>query len=418
MKLKFIGPAKDYSGYGEANRHDIAALVSAGVNVTTKLPVYTPEHSDFGKLGQLAVDLENKPIAYRFIVMHVTPNVYQQYMEPEKFHIGRVFWETDKLPLDFAKNCQLLDEIWTGSEYNKQAIRNAGVTVPISIIPEAIDTDFDPEKIEPYIVVNKDDYKFYSVFEWTYRKNPEALLEAFWREFEKTKGVSLTIKTYVDNFRPEKMKEIQRHIAQIKKRLGLKNYAPVYLYTNLMDRHQIYRFHKTFDCYVSAHRGEGWGIPQMEAMLVGNPVITTNVGGIHEYLEHKKTALLLNDFEMIPVNNSRNKQWYTADQNWADVSCLVLLTFRYRQNLRLFSKYLIKKYYFGTTSIPEEKSGTIIKYDFLTSIFVTFSTPSSPFGEVGLRPPTTLMFSGLPRFNKRTQSVHSLPRSEPTMSDY
>lgn len=329
MKLKYVGACKDYSGYGEAARHDVGALVSAGVNVTLRIPVYTPEHSDFGKLGQMCLELEGKNIAYPFVMLHTTPNVYPQYMEGGKYHIGRVFWETDKLPLDFSTNVQLLDEIWTGSEYNAQAIRNAGVTKPIYIIPEAIDTSLDISAIQPYITTNKDDFKFYSIFEWTYRKNPHTLLEAFWREFENTKDVSLTIKTYVDNYRPDKMKEIEREIARLKRNLGLKRYAPVYLYTNLMDRHQIYRFHKSFDCFVSAHRGEGWGIPQMEAMLLNKPIISTNLGGVHEYLTHKKDALLLNKFEMAVVDNSRNRQWYTPDQHWAEVDIDEL-----RENMR------------------------------------------------------------------------------------
>lgn len=329
MKLKFVGACKDYSGYGEAARHDLGALIAANVQVTTKIPVYTPEHSDFGKLGMLAVELENKPQAYKFLMFHVTPNVYPSIMEAEKYHIGRVFWETDKLPVDFAKPCELLDEIWTGSEYNAQAIRNAGVTKPIHIVTEAIDTSLDTSIIQPYITQNQDDYKFYSIFEWTKRKNPQALLEAYWREFEGTENVSLTIKTYVDNFRPDKMKEIEQEVARIKARLGLKKYAPLYLYTNLMDRHQIYRFHKTFDCFVSAHRGEGWGIPQMEALLMENAIISTNLGGIHEYLTHKENALLLNNFKMVGVDNSRNKQWYTPDQHWAEVDIDEL-----RENMR------------------------------------------------------------------------------------
>jgi glycosyltransferase involved in cell wall biosynthesis len=319
MKLKYVGACKDYSGYGEAARHDLGALVAANVQVTAKIPVYTPEHSDFGNLGQLATQLENNPIAYRFLMLHVTPNVYPSFLEAEKYHIGRVFWETDKLPLDFATPCQLLDEIWTGSEYNAEAIRKAGVTKPIHIVTEAIDTNIDVAAMQPYITQNKDDYKFYSMFEWTNRKNPQALLEAYWREFENTSNVSLTIKTYVDNFRPDKMKEIERDINLLKKSIGLKKYPPLYLYTSIMDRHQVYRFHKSFDCFVSAHRGEGWGIPQMEALLMENPIISTNVGGIHEYLTDKKDALLLNKYKMVTVDNSRNKQWYTKDQHWAQV---------------------------------------------------------------------------------------------------
>lgn len=316
MKVKYCGPARDYSGYGEANRHDIAALVDAGVEVTTQIPQYCLEISDFGRLGEIANKLENRELGYLIKIIHTTPNVYKQFMEPGKYHIGRAFWETDKVPNDFAANLELMDEIWTGSEANASAIKKAGVTKPIYIIPEAIDTAIAP--IEPYIVPNSKDFKFYSIFEWTERKNPKALLEAYWLEFQNDDNVSLTIKTYVDNFTPDKKSEVKQNLKRIKKRLQLIKYAPVYLFMQLMDRNQIYRFHKTFDCFVSAHRGEGWGIPQMEAMLMGKPIISTNYGGIHEHIPDDVAFKV--KYKMIPiVENTRNNQWYCQDQNWADV---------------------------------------------------------------------------------------------------
>lgn len=328
MNVKYVGPAKDYSGYGEACRHDIAALVESGVNVTTKVPKYTPELADFGRLGEIIDPLFEKPIDYNVIILHTTPNVYRQYMEQGKYHIARVFWETDKLPQDFSQNIQMCDEVWTGSEFNKQAIINSGVTKPIYIIPEAVDTTLDTSKIRPYTTANQSDYKFYSIFEWTERKNPAALLEAYWREFENDEKVSLSIKTYLDNFSKEKKEEIDRYIRKLKARLNLKRYAPVYLYRNLMDRGQVYRFHKTFDCFVSAHRGEGWGIPQMEAMLMGNPIIATDCGGIHEYLKGRNGEMIGDDgpdallvrYDLVPLSgNSRNQQWYEQDQKWAQI---------------------------------------------------------------------------------------------------
>lgn len=319
MNVKYCGSAKDYSGYGEANRHDIAALVKAGVEVTTQIPVYVMEVSDFGKLGDIAVEREGRKIPYDIKILHTTPNVYRSYMEPLKYHIGRIFWETDKLPTDFSIPANLVDEIWTGSEFNAKAIRNSGVTKPIHIIPEAIDTELELENYKPYNIGYQKDYKFYSIFEWTERKNPLALLEAYWREFEDTEGVSLTIKTYVDNFQTEKRREIDRAIIKLRSKLQLKRYPPVYLYRRLMDRHQIYRFHRTFDCFVSAHRGEGWGIPQMEAMLMNKPIISTNLGGIHEYLEDHKNAMLI-PYTMEPLTgNNRNTQWYTNEQKWGNV---------------------------------------------------------------------------------------------------
>lgn len=319
MNVKYVGAARDYSGYGEAARHDILSLLSSGTLVTSKIPRFTGEIADFGWLTERINTTEGIPLDYKIIILHTTPNVYSHYMEQGKYHIARVFWETDKIPEDFAKNIELCNEIWTGSEYNAAAIRKAGITKPIYVIPEAITTDFDATLIKPYLVAHKEDYKFYSLFEWTERKNPTALLEAYWREFEGQEGVSLTIKTYLDNFSKNNKMEIDQYIYMAKKKIQLKSYAPVYLYRNIMDRDQVYRFHKTFDCFVSAHRGEGWGIPQMEALILNKPVISTNCGGIHEHLVDKKDALLV-PYTLVPLlQNNRNTQWYMQDQQWAEV---------------------------------------------------------------------------------------------------
>lgn len=342
MKVKYCGPARDYSGYGEANRHDIGALVAANVQVTTQIPSYVRDMAEFGALGKLVLDLENKKMGYEYKILHTTPDQYRRYKEEGVYHIGRIFWETDKIPKEFADNAKLVDEIWTGSQFNADAIRNAGVEVPIHVIPEAVDVELKVETIKPYKVA-PEGYKFYSIFEWTERKNPKALLEAYWREFENTEGVSLILKTYVDNFTDEKKQEIKQQIRKLKSRLDLKHYAPVYLYLDLMDRHQIYRFHQTGDCFVSAHRGEGWGIPQMEALLMGKPMISTNLGGIHEYLTDGKDALLV-DCEMISIDqNTRNPQWYSPDQHWGNVDLTML-----REKLRWVFKNKAKAVKLGS----------------------------------------------------------------------
>jgi glycosyltransferase involved in cell wall biosynthesis len=316
MNIRYCAPLKDYSGYGEAGRHDLASLVSAGFDVSVECTRHCLEISEFGELGQMVAERENVDNKYKVKILHTTPNIFGQFIEPGCYHIGRVFWETDVLPPDFARGAEMCDEIWTGSEFNAQAIRNAGVTKPIYIVPEAIVTDIDYDEIKPFITdQDETTYKFYSVFEWTERKNPRALLEAYFKEFQNDENVSLNLKTYVDNFTPEKKAEIERLILEIKTNLNLDTYPPLFICTELLDREQMYRFHKTFDCFVSAHRGEGWGIPQMEAMLMGKHMISTGCGGIHEYLP----AECLIKYEMIPIRlATRNAQWYREDQHWAD----------------------------------------------------------------------------------------------------
>lgn len=320
IQVCYCGPARDYSGYGEANRHDIAALDSVGIELTAHVPKYVLELSDFGHLGELIDRVEDNKIDYNIKIIHSTPNVWGKFLEPGKYHIGRLIWETDKLPHDFILGARLMDEIWTGCEYSKQAILNSGVDRPVYVIPEAIDLEHIPTQLPPYEMPYKHDFMFYSIFEWSDRKNPEALLRAYWKTFKEGEDVGLVIKTYMDNFGTRNQNEILTQIDKIKRSLRLPYYAPLYVVDYLMDRHQIYRFHATNDCFVSAHRGEGWGVPQMEAMALGKPIISTNLGGIHEWIKTGIHGYTL-DYDMIPIGKvSKNKQWYTQDMQWAEIN--------------------------------------------------------------------------------------------------
>ena len=318
--IKYVGPAKDHSGYGECSRHDIGSLLEAGYDITLKIPRYTQASADFGELGQIVDVKNNNDIPYSVVIVHTTPDQFAKHREPGKYNIGRVIWETDKLPPDFADGAEMMDEIWTASEFNKQAIINAGVTKPIYIVPEAIDVNLNlsDNQYRPFKCKADGSFSFYSIFEWTERKNPDALLRSYWQEFTEKDNVSLVIKTYLDSFSVATRKEITTAIGAMKASLKLDYYAPVFLYLDIMNRDQIYRFHNSFDCFVSTHRGEGWGIPQMEAMLAGKPIISSNICGIHEYLTNQEEAMLV-PVTMKRVNNTRNTQWYLHDQNWGDV---------------------------------------------------------------------------------------------------
>ncbi|HYD35542.1 MAG TPA: glycosyltransferase [Vitreimonas sp.] len=316
--VKYTGAFLDFSGYGEATRHDIGALHEAGIAIQTEYVHFTHEVADYGRLGSLCKRLQNISENYRIKILHLTPNIFPRFKEEGCYMIGRVFWETDKLPPDFAQGCEVLDEIWTGSETNKKAIVNAGVNKPIFIIPEAIETTvFPPEPYQESVINGK--FAFYSIFEWTTRKNPDALLRAYFQEFNEQDNVCLMLKTYVDDFTSNKKDEIKSEIKAIIASLNLSYRPPIYLYTDLMDRHQVHRFHASGDCFISTTRGEGWGVPQMEAMLFGKPVITTQSGGIADYLTHEESAHILPTFPERITHSSRNSQWYRSDQNWSGV---------------------------------------------------------------------------------------------------
>ena len=314
-KIKYVGPWASFSGYGEANRNEIMALHTAGVEVTTQYVDYGDVGGDHGESYRIARGLENRPIDYRIKLIHVVPDNYIKYLEPLKYHIGRIFWETDKMPELFVWNANLLDEIWTGSEYHKKVLVSSGVNRPIFVFPQSLRTENIEAK--PFIVPQKKGYTFYSIFQWIERKNPKALLEAYWREFEGEDEVTLIIKTYRMGFGEDQRRMIMEDINKWKQELGLSHYPRTLLFTGLLDRDDIWRFHATGNCFVSAHRGEGWGIPQAEAMVMGKPMISTDLGGIHEFVNSEVARLV--KWRRRSLFNMSWVPWYEEDQTWAEI---------------------------------------------------------------------------------------------------
>lgn len=319
MKALYVGPLMDYSGYGEANRNAVAALDAAGVDMTIDIVNYTSEMSEFGKIGKLIIELKEKTGDSDVVIIHTTPDEYQRLMRPGKYHIGHFFWETSRIPKEFVEGLNLMNEVWTGSKANRQAMQDSGVTVPIFIFPQAIDTSEEFPEPNEIPGMRKDSYLFYSIFEWTDRKNPQALLKAYLEEFQSGEDVNLLIKTYFRNFTLQNKRMIRNQVAKIKSEIALEKYPPLFLYLELMDKRQIARVHSTGDCFVSAHRGEGWGVPQVEAALAGNPIISTNYGGCHEYFTDGENAMLTENKMVSLTGMDHAKHWYTPDQKWADV---------------------------------------------------------------------------------------------------
>lgn len=317
MNVAYCGPLKDYSGYGEANRHFVAALDTADITVIPQLLSYSVESSDFGTLGQRIEPLYQNKGQFDIRILHTTPNEFHHLINKGVYNIAHFFWETDRVPEDFASGLNLCNEVWTGSKANADAIKKAGVDKPVYIFPQPMETDrVWPDK---YHIEGFDGQLFYSIFEWTDRKNPGDLLNAYWQEFQNDENVGLLIKTYFRNFTLPNKQMIKEQINILKSRSGLKKFPRVFLYLDLMDRREIMRIHQTGDVYVSAHHGEGWGVPQVEAALAGNPMISTGWGGCHEYFKNGENAVLL-PYEMGRLTGmAHSDRWYTSDQNWANV---------------------------------------------------------------------------------------------------
>jgi GT2 family glycosyltransferase len=192
------------------------------------------------------------------------------------YRIGFSMLEVTGIPDDWVAQCNLMDEVWVPSQFNVETFRNSGVTRPLHVIPLGVDPDY----FHPAIKARRfsDKFTFLSVFEWGERKAPEVLIRAFCAAFTDRDDVVLVLKT--DN------RDGDVNVAQQIASMGLPRNAPriVLLYNQELPGYQLGSLYRAADCFVTATRGEGWGMPILEAMACGLPTITTNWSAQTEFV--------------------------------------------------------------------------------------------------------------------------------------
>src|SRR4029450_5686535 len=118
---------------------------------------------------------------------------------------------------------------------------------------------------------------FYSLFEWQDRKSPVALLTAYLQAFPTAPDTVLIIKT-----NPGASNVAHQALAAVRQLVPSE--ARVVMRCAAWSEAEIAALHASGDCYVSLHRGEGWGYPLFEAAGRGTPVIATSYAGPLDYL--------------------------------------------------------------------------------------------------------------------------------------
>jgi GT2 family glycosyltransferase len=205
--------------------------------------------------------------------------------------------EVTGLPTEWVDGCNTMDEIWVPASFNVETFERSGVHVPVRVMPLGVDIDYFNPKITGFRPTDR--YTFLSVFEWGERKAPEMLLRAFASEFKESEDVVLLLSVF--NRDPDVNVEAQ--IAG----LGLPPSAPIVLMLNPeFADHQMGSLYRSADCFVLPSRGEGWGMPVLEAMACGLPTIATNWSGPADFL-HEGIGYPLEVKSLVKAGRSRRR---------------------------------------------------------------------------------------------------------------
>lgn len=315
---KILLQSKIYGGwsFGDSIIKLAKGLNNAGVDVSIASDEYH-EKTDVLDWEVKKMIMKDNDYWNRYVLRHSEGD--HMYMTPPgKKRIGYVALESSKLNPLWVPQLNHLDQVLAVSSFVKNVLSEGGVTVPIDILPNCVDTALFNTDVEPApIDIGTEAFTFYSVFAFGDRKGPDVLFRAFIEEFDSKDNVALVVHSLsmTQIFKREKV-DIGNYLRSFAPN---KNRAPIYITSNYMYARALPSFMRNFDVFVLPSRGEGFGLPILEAMACGHPTIITNYGGPLDFTDESTSWHIDYKLEDIPLQYLTYFRNYIGGK-WAEPS--------------------------------------------------------------------------------------------------
>ena len=248
--------------------------------------------------------------------------------EAAKFNIGVTAGvETTRCSQSWVEAVNKMDLVIVPSKFTKETIENSGeVKTKILVIPEYIQPQIFEEKFEPIELKLKTSFNFLmfglltGTTPETDRKNTFYGIKWLCETFKEDPEVGVVIKTslgrmsYMD--RSNTVKVLSRLIKEV--RTG--PYPRFYLSHGMMTSEEVSSFYRSpqLNALVSFTRGEGYGLPLLEAAASGLPVMATNWSGHKDFLSKIRFSSF--DYDLIDVDKERiDNSVFVSGAKWAQV---------------------------------------------------------------------------------------------------
>jgi glycosyltransferase involved in cell wall biosynthesis len=278
--ISVIGWATAPTGVGEACRGTLEALAHAGI----PWALWTLDGRADGAPGA-ADETHGQGLPHEPLLFHVNADMMEHIQSriPRSLHQGRHrigywFWELSHFPLYLSAAFRCVDEIWAPSRFCLESFR---VTSPVEVHwvpPCVVPTAAEPADREA-LGVKRDEFLFFFAFDALSvpeRKNPGGLLAAFART---ARGGGRPVRLLI------KVNHAEADLGYVDQLRRRAEGLPVTLVTGTLPREAVNGLTAACDAYVSLHRSEGLGLPLIEAMYLGKPVIATGYGGVTDFLD-------------------------------------------------------------------------------------------------------------------------------------
>ena len=331
-KVVIRAPLLSKSGYGVHSRQVFQYLLSqSNLEVKTQIVPWgiTPWSVNPDSYSGLAGEAERRTASEteKFDVSFQVqlPNEWDPNLA--KINIGVTAGvETDKCnPLWTSVHCSKMNHVIVPSQHTKNTLLTSGVTqTPIHVVPEAYFSELLNEPKDLDLKLDTD-FNFLTVGVLTGltpdtdRKNLFYLIKWFVEVFKDDDDVGLIVKTNRGRESAIDRSVTERMIKQVLAEIGHRGTPKIYFLHGVMSRNDmnsLYRDNRV-KAFISATRGEGFGLPFLEASVAELPVIATNWSAHTEFLCKGKWIKL--DYDLCEIPSTRiDNNIFMAGSKWAN----------------------------------------------------------------------------------------------------
>ena len=320
--IKYIGQTGT-SGYASAAKGYIADYVIKNTSITWQQLKFDDSNNDLDYyVDVLAESAVNKKFKmYDKLILHSTPDLWRGFIK-ENQNISRIIgyctWESNKMPLKWVNNINLVEEVWVPSNFNKRTFIDSGVKCKIKVVPHI----WHPQKLINKSNIRIYDYcknevpnhkfTFYSIGELNFRKGIEDLVKVFDKFNDKYENTQLILKLHYKGYTQESKNKCISDIQKFTTKVG----TSIFLIMDHLSNKDILTLHSFGDCYVSLTKGEGFGLTIFDAYNLGKKVITTGYGGSVDFLGTDYNGLVKYKIDKVYGMETFSTN-YTEDQKWA-----------------------------------------------------------------------------------------------------